>query len=120
LNPKIPAINPIASKNGFGIMAIKNTKIEPYVPNKSSKVLNHNFFLSLCSVKRLPEYPKKKEIISPKAAPKDAIRATRRGGYIDPPAITVKNAGPETKKVALEARLIKNIPINPREIASLK
>jgi hypothetical protein len=62
----------------------------------------------------------KKETKSPADAPKEAIKATKRGGYKDPPAITVKNAGPETKKVALEKKLIINIPRSPKPLDCAK
>ena len=58
--------------------------------------------------------------MSPTAAPRDAITPTKSGEYKLPPAITVRKAGPERKRDALEIRFTKNNPINPREDASLK
>lgn len=58
--------------------------------------------------------------MSPKQAPKAAINATKMGEYIFPPAIIVRNAGPETKNPALETRFIINKPNNPKDRAFLK
>lgn len=58
--------------------------------------------------------------MSPKQAPSAATIATRIGEYRFPPAIIVKNAGAETKKVALDIKFTKNNPSNPRDEASLK
>lgn len=118
--PKIPAKIPTASKKGFGTIAKTKIIIVSYALNKSSNTLNQIFFLRLVRAKCLPEKPKKYEIISPNEAPREETSATRSGGYKKPPATTVMNAGPETKKVALEKKLIKKIPTKPRLCKSLK
>lgn len=75
-----------------------------------------NFFL----VSLLPKCPNANPSISPKHAPVAAIAATKIGEYKLPPEIIVKNAGAETKKVALDIKFTTNIPNNPSDVASLK
>lgn len=75
-----------------------------------------NFFL----VNLRPECPNRYPSMSPKHAPTAATIATRMGEYKFPPAITVKNAGAETKKVALETKFTINKPNNPKDEACLK
>jgi hypothetical protein len=58
--------------------------------------------------------------MSPRQAPIAATNATKIGEYKFPPAIIVKNAGPETKKPALETKLTMNKPNRPKDEASLK
>jgi hypothetical protein len=58
--------------------------------------------------------------MSPKHAPIAATAATRIGEYKFPPAIIVKNAGAETKKVALETKFMISKPSNPNDEACLK
>lgn len=117
--PKIPAKRPTASKIGLGIMAKTKIIIVSYALNRFSKTVNQVFFLRLYSARCLPECPKKNETISPNEAPNEATSATKSGEYMEPPAITVKNAGPETKNVALETKLIKKMPKSPKLTASL-
>ena len=73
------------------------------------------FFINL-----LPECPNTNPSISPKQAPSVATPATRIGEYKFPPVIIVKNAGADTKKVALDTKFTTNNPNNPRDEASLK
>ncbi len=75
-----------------------------------------NFFF----VNFLPECPNANPSISPKQAPREATPATRIGEYKLPPVIIVKNAGAETKKVALDTKFTINNPSNPKDGASLK
>jgi hypothetical protein len=58
--------------------------------------------------------------MSPRHAPIAATAATRMGEYKFPPAIIVRKAGAETKKVALETKFIINKPNNPNDDACLK
>lgn len=110
----------MASKNGFGIIASKKMIKAPclwkcFSRNLTVLCLSNFFFVNF-----LPECPNANPSISPKQAPTDATTATRTGEYRLPPVIIVKNAGAETKKVALETKFTINIPSNPRDEASLK
>lgn len=71
--------------------------------------------MSLCEAK-----PNAKLTVSPTVAPKDETKATKIGGYKLPPATTVRNAGADTKKDALDTKLTINNPINPKDVDCLK
>ena len=110
----------MASKKGFGIIASRKIIKTPCLWKCFSKNLIVLCRSSFFFVKRLPECPNANPSISPKHAPAAAIAATRIGKYKFPPVIIVKNAGAETKKVALDMKFAINIPNNPRDEASLK
>jgi len=67
-----------------------------------------------------PAKPNAKPIESPAVAPKDETKATRIGGYRFPPATTVRNAGADTKKDALETKFTRNNPISPKDFDTAK
>ena len=116
----MPAISPIASNTGLGINAKANSNQFPCFLKCFSKILNHFFFSSLCLVNLCPAKPNAKPMQSPVVAPKEDTRATKTGEYRFPPATTVRNAGADTKKDALDTKLTINNPINPKDADSLK
>ena len=116
----MPAIKPIASNTGLGIKAKANNNQFPCFLKCFPKILNHFFFSSLCLVSLCPAKPNAKPMLSPAVAPKAETKATKTGGYKFPPATTVRNVGADTKKDALDAKLIINNPINPKDVDCLK
>lgn len=77
---KNPTRSATPSNKGLGIRDVKKIIGVEYTLKTSSSTLNQslssNFLITICLV----EYPKKKDTVSPRAVPREAISATSSGG----------------------------------------